>query len=285
MVNSHDSTHPHLPLRREEPIPRRRPAGGRRPRTQPPDDPSAHGGILRERLQVAREAAGQTLAGFDDRLLIKIVMSENVPPESISSASDGVEIVSQEEGNLVLAFATEQQLENFEARLNDLADGEPVTYAGFIYAMQDFDQWTPDDRMGWALRRDGFPDDEQFIVDVELWPLPQNEATERQQHAFEEWLRTSGGDIVDSVKRPYLTIYRIRCSRALANDLLRYRDIRTVDLLPRIGLEMHIPFTGIQQLDETSIPPSDAPGVVTLDSGLVAGHPLLAQQLEMCRAS
>ena len=276
MVSRRDNTYPHLQLRREEPLLRRRPGGGRRPRIPPPNDPNAHGVRLRERLQAAREASGQSIGGFDERLLMKIEMRDYVSPEAISSASSGVEIVSQEEDNLVLAFATAAQLETFEARLSDLADGQPVTYANVIYAMQDFDQWTREDRTGWALRRDGFPDHERFIIDVELWPLNQDEAIGQQRHTFEDWLQANDGETIDSVKRAYLTIYRVRCSRQLAEDLLRYRDVRTVDLPPRIGLDLQIPLTSVQQLNSTPDPPDDVPGVVVLDSGLIGGHPLLA---------
>ena len=275
MVNRRENNHPHLELRREEPVPQRRPGGGRG-RIEPPDDPAAHGVTLRARFQAARQAAAQDLGGYDERHLIKIQMSEKVSPEQISSASSGVDIVSQEEDTLVLAFATDAQLEAFEAKLNDMSDGQPVTYSNVIYAMQDFDQWTPDDRTGWALRRDGFPDDERFIVDVELWPLTQDSETVQQRETFEHWLQTYGGEIIDSVRRPYLTIYRIRCTLQLANDLLLYRDVRTMDLPPRIGLEQQALILDVQQFSPTPDPPDDAPGVTVLDSGLVGGHPLLA---------
>ena len=74
MVSRRDNTYPHLQLRREEPLLRRRPGGGRRPRIPPPNDPNAHGVRLRERLQAAREASGQSIGGFDERLLMKIVI-------------------------------------------------------------------------------------------------------------------------------------------------------------------------------------------------------------------
>ena len=271
-----DNTRPHLQLRREEPIVQRRPSSNRRSGIPRPDDIAAFGGQLSESLQAARSASAESLGGYDERLLLKIELSESVSPEQLSSASNGVEIVSQEEERLVLAFATDEQLEAFEAKLNDLSQGQKVTYSNVIYAMQDFSQWSSQDRTGWALQRDGFPDDEQFIVDVELWPPSQNDATVLQRDTFEAWLDTNGGEIIDSVRQPYLTIYRIRCTRVLAEDLLRYRDVRTVDLPPRIGLEHQLLYTEVQQLDPIPNPPDGAPGVVTLDSGLVAGHPLLA---------
>ena len=95
---------------------------------EPPDDPRSHGATLRSRLRAARDAVVDDLGGYDERRLIKIELTEKVSPEEISRASGGLEIVSQEEGTLVLAFATEDELERFEAKLGQLATGCQVTY-------------------------------------------------------------------------------------------------------------------------------------------------------------
>ena len=184
--------------------------------------------------------------------------------------------MSQEDGTLILAFATEAQLEAFEAKLASLAAGEHVTYVNLLYALQDLDHWTSEDRTGWALGRDGLPDEETFVIDVELWPLNREGDATRLRRAFEAWVSERGGAIVDAVRQPYLTIYRLRCSRALGEGLLRHRDVRTVDLPPSVGLERTLFLTDVQQLDAVPNPPDNAPGIVVLDSGLTAGHPLLA---------
>ena len=162
-----ENSHAHLELRREEPVTERRPPT-RFSRTEPPDDPRRHGEILGTRLKAARAAAGEDLGGTDERRLIKIELKEKVSPENVSKAANGIQIVSQEEGTLILAFAAEEQLDAFEAKLASLAAGGHVTYRTLLYALQGFDRWTPDDRTGWALKNDGFPDAEPFLLDVEL---------------------------------------------------------------------------------------------------------------------
>ena len=162
-----DITHPHMEITREEPVTERR----SRPAPvspEPPDDPRSHGAELRNRLQAARGAVTDDLGGYDERRLIKIELTEKVSPEDIARASGGLEIVSQEKGTLVLAFATEAELEAFEAKLGQLAAGDQVTYQNLMYALRSFDRWSPGDRTGWALRRDRFPRDEPFLIDAEL---------------------------------------------------------------------------------------------------------------------
>lgn len=225
---------------------------------------------------MAREEAASDLGGYDERRLIKIQLSEKVAPEDVVRASGGLEVVSQEDGTLILAFATERQLGAFEARLAGLAERGRITYANVIYALRGFDRWKPEDRTGWALKQDGFPEAEPFAIDVELWPRERRGEAGRQRAAFEAWVGEGGGKVLDSVRQPHLTLYRIRCARPLAEGLLLHRDVRSVDLPPRIGLEQALVRADVQELEETPGPPGGAPGIVVLDSGIAAGHPVLA---------
>ena len=269
------NNHPHLELRREEPVTGRRSRRGGGS-VEPPDDPAAHGERLRQSLDQVRATADATIAGYDERFLISIETSGKVASQDLARASGGVEIVSEEEDTLTLAFVTEEQLVDFEARLNTLAQGQQVTYTNVLYALQSFDHWKPEDRTGWALMRDGFPITEPFIIDVDLWPMQQATQSAELRQAFANWLVSNGGEILDSVQQPHLIKYRVRCSQRLADDLLLYRDVRTVDLPPRIAMEQALRLADIQQFGQIPTPPEDAPGITVLDSGLITGHPLLA---------
>lgn len=269
-------SHPHLELAREEPVTERRSPSNRYQRVKPPDDPQAYAELLGRRFHAERTAAPTDIGGYDERRLIKISLSQKISPEEVAKASGGIEVVSQEEGTLVLAFATDAQLEEFEARLSSLAVGDHVTYKNLLYALQDFDRWTRDDRTGFALKRHRFPTTESFAIDAELWPLSlQNDST-RQREAFADWVAVNGGTVLDAVRQPHLTVYRIRCGRRTADLLLDHRDVRRVDLPPRIGLEQSLVLQDVQELPDVPAPPASAPGVVVLDTGLVTGHPLLA---------
>ena len=152
--------------------------------TGPPDDPRRHATVLRERLQAARAAAAtEDVGGYDERHLIKITLADKVQPEEVARAAGNVQVVSQEEGTLLLAFASDEQLAAFEARLTSLATGEHVSYRQVLYALQDLARWTPDDLMGWALKRDGFSDQEPFVVDAELLSLERGDEARRLRGA------------------------------------------------------------------------------------------------------
>ena len=276
MANESGSGHPHLQLAREEPVTERRPRPGFSS-AAPPDDPRRHATLLGERLRAARDAtAVEGVGGYDERSLIKITLADKVSPEDVEKATGNVHVVSQEANTLLLAFGSESQLDTFEAKLASLATGEQVSYSNVLYALQDLDRWTPDDRTGWALRRDGLPNHEPFVLDAEVLPLERTDEAQELRGAFERWVAEQDGAILDSVKQPHLTMYRIRCTRALADGLLHHRNVRTVDLPPRIGLERSLVSSDIHEIQPPPPPPDGAPGIVILDSGVVAGHPLLA---------
>lgn len=272
MAEAEDS-HPHLELTREEPITERRSRSFGPSRSEPENFP-AHAGALRQRLQETRSALRAEVPGYDDRQLIKITLTEKVPADQVANASRGLEVVSQEDDTMVLAFATEDQLDDFEMRLATLARGEGVTYQNLMYALKDLDRWTLEDRKGWALRQKGLPDEASFLLDVELWPLGRD--VDRARLAFENWLGDNEGEQLDAVRKPYLTLYRVRCNGSLAEALLQHRDVRTVDLPPNAHMDISLLQADIGQFGEVPAPPADAPSVVVLDTGLATGHPLLA---------
>lgn len=270
-----EESFPHLPLTREEPITEKRPGG--RPFFVPPADPVAHGRKLQGRLQDTVTQTDEDLGGFDNRRLFRFSVSKSFDPDNLQKISSEIEIVSQEGEEVVVAFVSEAALESFEARLASLSHGEKVKYKEILYALQGMDRWRPEDRTGWALSREGLPEQEQFFLDIELWPFEDSqEARARLWASFEEWLAANRIKMVDAVKQAGIALFRILCDRSQADLLLQHRDVRTVDLPPKYGLTLSLVYSDIQDIPVIPHPPEGAPGLVILDSGLATGHPLIA---------
>jgi len=207
--------------------------------------------------------------------LIKLELSTPLDPAELQRLSREIEIVSQEDKTVILAFATEGALAAFEERMTTLAEGRQPTYRHVLFALKGFDRWTEEDRQGWALRQEGWPAASPFILDVELWPISNPGERDRSWQTFEAWLQEQGIEKLDAVKQAHLLLYRIRVNRLQADLLLHHRDIRLVDLPARYGLEVNVLQTDIQDLARVPAPPANAPGIAVLDSGLATGHPLL----------
>lgn len=111
-----------------------------------PADPSAFGTQLRQTLRSARDQAAQALGGFDNRRLVKLELQVRLDPAELRRISKEIEVVSQEDDSVILAFATEAALTAFEAKLTSLALGGSPSYRHILFALRGFDRWTEDDR-------------------------------------------------------------------------------------------------------------------------------------------
>lgn len=265
----------HLRLGREAPLTKRHPRSF--PGVRPPADARGLGAVLAQSLRTERQRAAQeNLGGFDDRKLLKIQLREGEKNVPAFDQIPGIEIVSQEAGTVVLTFATEAGLNLFESRVATLVRDGRVTRKELFYVIEGFGHWTPEDRTGTALREQKFPAVEPFILDVELWPQERPDKRDLLVACFLEWMRESGIERLDEIKQPSLVMVRLRCSRVQADQLLRHRDVRTVDLPPRLGVSVELLRTDINQFPPIAPPADNVPVVAILDSGLTRGHPLLA---------
>lgn len=266
----------HLRLDKETPTTDRHRRQNKKPPFRP-EDPRAFGSALLRGFRAAREVAvNEDLGGFDDRKLLKIRLREGERQLPEFEAIPGLEIVSQEGHEVVLAFATAQGLDQVESRLATLARGGQVTRKELLFVIDAFEHWTPEDRTGAALAEQGLPQDGPCTLDVELWPQEQPARRQSTMESFTAFAREQGAEILDRVVQPSLLMVRLRCGRETADQILRYRDARTVDLPPRWGLAIGTVTADVNRFPQPAPPGVDAPRVAVLDSGLVTGHPLMA---------
>jgi len=262
----------HFTFDREQPVTSKRPRTGFPPGRKM-DDSAGHGQKMLVSFSEAKQAAQAQNQGFDDRLLFKIEI-EDIEGGNLESIP-GAELISQEEKGIFLIFSSEQAMEEFEARLTMLAEGGTPTRKSLLEALDGFDAFTSDDRTGWALGHYGSPETEGFNVDVELWPL--GKAAERQLliEVFEAWLQEHGLAKIDRVANETIVLYRLGVNADQLKQLLNHRDVRLVDLPPKFRLDVSLLHKDVQDIPDVPAPADNAPGIVVLDSGLVAGHPLL----------
>lgn len=264
--------YPHLPIVREEPVNPQRIKKGRS--AAPPENPREHGQKVLATLQQTLQAPVSEIGGFDDRRLLRIEVNKGFQPDNLE-AIPGVEVISQEDETVVLTFADAKGQEEFEARLTTMSQGGTPIRAGLFYEMQSFDRWTPENRTGWALKTEGFPDADPAVLDVELWPLLKSNEQKAMTEAFEEWLRQNEINVLDQVRQPEIILYRVRGKLEAVRLLLEHRDVRTVDLPPKYGFDRHLLQVDVMSIPDVPPSPDSAPGIVVLDSGIAENHPLL----------
>lgn len=264
----------HLRLEKESPVTDRHRQRGFGP--QAPADPRGHGSALLRSFRAVREAvANDDLGGFDDRKLLKIRLREGERQLPDFNLIDGLEVVSQEGHEVILAFATAAALNLVEQRLATLARDGQVTRKELLFVIDAFEHWTPEDRTGAALAHEGFPGNEPFTLDVELWPQDMPARRQSTLASFTAFAEEQHAEILDKVNTASLLMVRVRCTRDAAEQILRYRDARTVDLPPRWGLSVGTVTADLNRFPPPVQPGEDAPRVAVLDSGLVTGQPML----------
>lgn len=266
----------HLRLEKEIPTTDRHRRQNKKPPFRP-EDPRAFGNALLRDFRAVREmAADEDLGGFDDRKLLKIRLRQGERQLPNFSLIDGLEVVSQEGYEVVLAFATDAGLNLVEERLATLARDGQVTRKELLFVIDGFEHWTPKDRTGPALAEQGLPQDGPCTLDVELWPQEMPARRQSSLASFRAFATGHEAEILDEVNTTSLLMVRVRCNRCTAEEILRYRDARTVDLPPRWGLAVSTVLTDVNRFAQPAPPEEDAPKVAVLDAGLVSGQPLLA---------
>src|SRR6266850_934335 len=261
----------HLPLARSEPVHERRTKPGRGPPR--PADPRAHARELLDQLEKGRGQASLLEAGFDPRLLLKLTYDGDADE---LRHLPGLDVVSQEEKTAVVVFATDNAMREFQNRLGLIAGGGRATREAILFAIKAFDTWTPQDRIGPTLRHEPFPVEGEGWLDVELWPLELKRDRDAMFAKFTEWCSANGVTVLDSLNRASLVLLRVRTSSVGYRALLHYRDVRVVDLPPKLKVGFEAMRVDLAALMVEGAPDPKAPRIGILDSGIVAGHPLLA---------
>ncbi len=227
--------------------------------------------LLHELAEVDREAP--TLEhGFDPRLLLKLTVTGMNPGDL--RAYPGFELVSQERNDVVLLFVNETALQEFRRRIQRFGAGnsESADRKSLIQAIDAIDLWRAEDRLGPAIRAEGWPTGAKIDLDVELWPLEQGRI--KLVRAFEKWCKDKKVAILGRLENSVVVLFRCRGSVPALTGLLQHPDVRRIDHPPQWDLDVHAFRVRDEEL-ERSAPPPTAATVGVLDSGIVHGHPLL----------
>jgi hypothetical protein len=132
-----------------------------------------------------------------------------------------------------------------------------------------------EDRLGARLRRDGFPEAQRFSIDVDLW----HPGTITGARAvLDELRRVCGayrGRVIDDLRTSSLVLARIEADRPLAEALLGLDIVAQVNLPPVLPAAYGGLFNYIDPLPDHLVPDGTEPVVGVVDSGVLAGHPLL----------
>lgn len=132
---------------------------------------------------------------------------------------------------------------------------------------------SPEDRLGIELKEKGFPKG-YFYFDLDLWHTGIDSNTEKLN--AKKVIEDAGGRVTDiKAIGDMLILTRVEGDAEVAHKLLQYDRVSRLDLPPSFPSQIFDIF------DNTYIAPEitfedDMPRACVIDSGIIAGHPLLA---------
>lgn len=237
-----------------------------------------HSELLIEALNSSVQSARQQSIARPGNYVLKIRYAGTLDVKNLYK--HGVSFLSQEDRQLCVVFADEAGLSKFADHLRKLGlEDDELTYKQILEAMEGIDSWTASDRTSWALGKYGFPQQERFNLDVELWPVGVVQQPDRQAicEAFLQWSIQSGIRVVDQINLDSFLAYRLNVNADQATLLLNHVDVRLVDLTPSSGISYGQLNCDIDHLPNNIPSPSErASRICILDSGIAANHPLIA---------
>ena len=186
---------------------------------------------------------------------------------------------------LLVQFADDQSLARFIAESDHYAVETDTTTAlppgmrrDLFNALESISTVTVEERTGRRLRNEGYPDDDKFLLDVDLWNPGADSDYFDLLSLFRAFVEARDGRIIgDPLRIPSMVLAKLEVNANLLNDLLQLDLVALIDLppipLPEDAFDiLHQPLQIPVGLPDV---PADGPAACIVDSGVVAGHPLL----------
>lgn len=269
---------------------------GRKPHFTPPPSPDSRSGhadeIVGGVIEAAEEASvARSAQGIDpSRLLVLRFDSINVDLHNAIEERFGAYVVDEriEAGeeedyyHFLVQFPDDTSLARFKEEIALYGGEDPQSALltarmreNFFDGLQTVGLLSLEDRMGNRLKIEGFPDEEMLYLDVDLWHPGDIGALSTILDELRAMCTRHGGSISDTVHTSSLLLVRVHGSRQLAEALLGLDFVARVDLPPMAEQAYTALFNDIDCPDPMEMPAEDDPLACVIDTGVVAGHPLL----------
>ncbi len=269
----------HLELPRVEgEFPRRLHGGGRPPARA---NKLAYGRrIVRETEQVLmRHRAVDRPQGISPALLFKLKTVGNLEDDQLRSM--GLSVVARDPDKTIVVFSSDEALATFKRYVREysglIAGGH--RYA-FVAAIESVLPIEPEDRIGRLLREAPLGLNEIAPLDVELWHPGDRDICDRYLGELEEVAVAFGGELSDTYRGESLLLARLKLNGEALRAFLEIEYIREIDRLPKPTFETSLLYaTTLDEIGHVPDAAEDACGILVVDSGITANHPLLRPAL------
>jgi len=252
-----------------------------------PRDPAQQVQKVQQAVDEALTSHGRLRANIiNPELIVRVRTSQLVSEDEWERA--GLTVLGHDDRDSVVLFSSDAELTEFRTRLAAYGRGIPPgqknpSYSALIGAIEELRSLEPQDRIGSALRLDGFDTvetfaaDRDFILDVELWDVGTAEERMGQVERLEASIAERNAEITDRYIGHSFTALRVRANGEVVRWFLTLPLVRVVDLPPEVDVDVErLLDTTTADLGDIEPPDEDAALIGILDSGVNSAHPLLA---------
>jgi len=211
---------------------------------------------------------------IDPSLIIKIKVNQSVPEDIFRKDLEraNIEVISAapDKKGYWIVFSDDSELKDFQRKYNEHIKTGGF---GFFYAIDGISPIPPEDKIGVSLRSEPFKDREISNLDVEIWRMDTSHIM-KFLSSFKKLVENKNGKIMSEFITNTFFLLKIKCTKELYHAMLELPEIAYVDRPPKINLEVSLQ-KDIKDFSVDGEPPEEAAGILVVDSGILAGHPLL----------
>jgi len=247
-----------------------------------------HGRALLAGADAARQRVASAVAVSRD--LATDVPYVRIQPELKHVVSDadlarlGLVPVMHRHDHVIAAYATDNQ---FGALRKKVAEYQRQTAKhDMLSRIASLGPWTRADRSSPKITELTIKRDESYTVDLMFLPMDGARVAPHARNAVTRFVQAQGGKVLDQMRSTRFEALRVRLGGQALDLLLDHRDdVALVDLPPKahVSVPAILSFS-IDDVPEATPPGESAPAVCIIDSGIVEGHPMLADTIASARS-
>ncbi len=195
-------------------------------------------------------------------------------------------LIEREDGNnlthVLVQFPSQQSISILNAEVEqylqssiETTDLPPGMRRKFFDSLDSVRAVSREERIGSRLREEGFPNEQTFPIDVDLWHPGSESGALDLRNDLRLLCENNGGRVVEDLHTSSLVLARVMAGLELAEILLDLDIVAQVNLPPALPSVYGSIFSANPSLSEHVQPTGNEPRVAVLDSGVLSGHPLL----------
>ncbi|MCI5123562.1 MAG: hypothetical protein D3925_03570 [Candidatus Electrothrix sp. AR5] len=236
----------------------------------------------RQQAKKISESFAASKKQFSDRidptLIFEIEINQGVDPKAFEDtlASMNIKLLSIAEGKkgFWVVFSEDEELDLFKKKLTEYGSEEGYAYK-FFHAIESFGDISVEKKIGKRLTENPLAEVPDFI-DLELWRMTDPQRNE----LFIDQLKTTYNDltkfrITDTLIAKSFVLLRVKLIQSIFEEIIQLKEIARAD---RPALVQFNPIT-MRRPDVQDImfqsPDVNAAGILVIDSGITANHPML----------